>query len=247
MARGLTLEQLIYNLRSEVGQSTNAAVSRSTRARFVTILNRVQRRLYADYDWPFLEIHRDIAMQAGERYYDFPVDIDIDRTVRFEFKWGGTWQKVGYGITDSHLNQYDSDQDVRSDPVWRWGFYLEPGQSVPQIETWPVPSTNGVPSTLDGYLRVHGIQKLEQMVEDIDTCLIDGDLCVLYSAAEILSKMRAADASAKLESANALYTKLKGRAAPSEPFKIGGDTFDMDGSCGRREIELRVAYAGQVP
>lgn len=226
MTRGLTLEQLIYNLRSEVGQSTNPAVSRSTRSRFITILNRVQRRLYADFEWPFLNIHRDILMQAGSRYYDFPTDIDMDRAVRFETKTSGDWQKVGYKITNIHLRQYDSDIDERSNPVWRWDYHLEDGSDIPQFEVWPIPDTNTDATTLENAVRVHGIQKLFEMVNDSDTCLLDADLIVLYSAAEILAKMRSPDSAAKLESANSLYAKLKGRATPSEPFKIGGDTFN---------------------
>lgn len=243
MARGLTLTQLIYNLRVEIGQSTNPAVSRSTRARFVGLLNRVQRRLYEDFEWPFLGISRDIQMQAGSRYYDFPDDIRMDRSVRVEVKHGGYWQKVGYGIRNKHLNEYDSDNGEKSDPVWRWDYYLEDGQIIPQLEGWPIPATDGVASTKEGYLRIHGQQKLTEMVDDDDVCLLDADLIVLYTAAEILAKLKSPDADAKLENANSLYTKLKGRATPSEPFKVGGDHFD-EGS-GRREIELRVAYAGQ--
>lgn len=244
MARGLNLTQLIYNLRVEIGQSTNPAVSRSTRSRFIGLLNRVQRRLFEDFEWPFLNIYRDIQMQAGSRYYDFPDDIRMDRAVRVEVKYGGRWQKVGYGITNKELNQYDSDNDDRSDPVWRWDYYLADGSETPQLEVWPIPATNATESTKEGYIRVYGQQTLTEMVDDDDTCLLDADLIVLYTAAEILAKLKSPDAEAKLENANTLYTKLKGRATPSEPFKVGGDTFDMDNG-GRREIELRVAYAGQ--
>lgn len=228
MARGVTLEQLVYNLRSEVGHSTNPAVSRSTRGRFINLINRVQRRLYAGYQWPFLNIERDIMVQAGSRYYDFPADIDMDRTVRVEVKFGGLWQKVGYKITNVEMNEFDSDADVRNSPVWRWDYFLEDNSQVPQIEAWPVPAENADTETLENALRIFGTQKLSELVNDADTCLIDGDLIVLYSAAEILAKMRSADAQAKLENANTLYTTLKGRATPSEPFKVGGDTFDED-------------------
>lgn len=246
MARGLTLEQLIYNFRLEVGQSTNPAVSRSTRSRFIGILNRVQRRLYAEFEWPFLNIHRDVMIEAGSRYYDFPVDIDMDRTVRFEVKTAGFWQKVGYKIENKHLNQYDSDADTRSSPVWRWDYYLADGSETPQWEAWPMPAEDADADTLENAVRIYGTQKLTEMVNDADTCLLDADLIVLYSAAEVLTKMRSPDAPAKLENANTLYTRLKGRATPSEPFTVGGDTFDR-GNGGRREIELRVAYAGQTP
>lgn len=237
MARGVTLEQLLYNLRVEIGQSTNPAISRSTRSRFISLMNRVQRRLYYDFDWPFRDIQRDIQLQEGQRYYDFPVDIDMDRETRLECKDGGYWKKLGFGIKNIHLNQYDSDADVRNDPVWRWDYYLDEGNTQsPQIEAWPIPATDGNPADLEGYIRVHGQRKLVDMVNDADTCTLDGDLIVLYAAAELLAKMRTGDAQAKLETANSLYTKLKGRATPSEPFTIGGDTFDEDPYYRRREL-----------
>lgn len=244
MARGLNLTQLIYNLRVEIGQSTNPAVSRSTRSRYIGLLNRVQRRLYADFEWPFLGIDRDVQILAGSQYYDFPDDIDMDRAVRIEVMYGGYWQKVGYGIQNKHLNEYNSAADDRSDPVWRWDYYLPEDSQTPQIRVWPLPATDAVEATKEGYLRVYGTQKLSEMVNDNDTCLLDADLLTLYTAAEILAKLKSPDAEAKLENANALYMKLKGRATPSEPFKIGGDTYDPNHG-NRREIELRVAYAGQ--
>ena len=245
MARGVTLEQLLYNLRSEVGQSTNPAVSRSTRAGFISLMNRIQRRLYGDYEWPFLKIHRDVQMEAGSRYYDVPADIDMDRAVRFETKDGSIWKRMGYGITNEHYNQYDSDSDVRSSPAWRWDYHLEDGEDEPQFEVWPLPDLDGTEDTLENYVRVYGQQKLTDMVNDADTCLIDGDLIVLYAASEILAKRNSVDAKIKLENANTMYLKLKSRATPgTEPFKIGGDFFDCERE-GRRQIELRVAYAGQ--
>lgn len=236
MARGVTLEQLLYNLRTEIGQSTNPAISRSTRSRFISIMNRIQRRLYYDFEWPFRDIHRDIKMEAGARYYDFPTEIDMDRTVRLEAKDGGYWKKVGFGIKNTHLNQYDSDADVRSDPVWRWDFYLQDDNPNPMIEAWPVPATDGDETTLERYLRVHGQRKLVDMVNDSDVCTVDGDLIVGYAAAEILAKMRTGDAQAKLENANSLYLRLKGRSTPSEPFTVGGDTFNEGPEYRQREL-----------
>ena len=249
--RGTTLEQMLYDLRSECGQSTNPAVSRSTRARFINLLNRVQKRLWYDYDWPFLEVHRDIKLQAGQRYYDFPTDIDMDRTVRFETYWGGEWQKMGFGIDGRHYTQYNSEGDAieLSDPAWRWGYFLEPGEIQPQFEVWPVPATNGadpvddeIPA-FDGYIRVYGTVKLKPMVSDQDVCLLDSDMIVLYAASEILMKNKSADAQAKLTNANSIYDRLKGKATPATVFKVGGD---VDREDDHREIELRVAYTRGV-
>jgi hypothetical protein len=245
--RGATLEQMLYDLRGEVGQSTNPAVSRSTRGRFITIINRIQKRLWYDYDWPFLEITKDVQLQAGSRYYDFPDLIDMDRAIKLQTRWGGEWLKMGFGIEGKHYSQYNSDGGVgveeRLDPAWRWKYYLEDDSDDPQFEVWPMPASNGVESTLEGYVRVTGIRKLNPLVNDADVCLLDSDMIVLYAASEILARRRVADAQAKLENANSIYNRLKGKATPAEPFKIGGDA--DENSCGRRQIELRVAYAGQ--
>lgn len=248
-----TLEQMLYDLRSECGVSTNPAVSRATRGRFITLLNRIQKRLWYDYDWEFLKIDRYIELQAGSKFYDFPTDIDMDRAVRLEMMWGGEWQKVGFGIDGKHYSQYSSGTDdnatgaERSDPVWRWKYHLAPGSADPQLEAWPVPATDYDPVTMEGALKVYGIRKLQPLVNDADVCLLDSDMIVLYAAAEILAKKKAGDAQAKLENANSIYNRLKGASTPVTPFQIGGG--DPEEFCeprsGDSRIHLRVAYAGQ--
>lgn len=247
MAIGKNLEELIADLRMEIGQSTNPAVSRSTRARYIRLLNRHQRQLHREYDWPFLEIKRDIRMEAGSRYYDFPADIDMDRQIVIENKYATTWHPVKYGITAQQYNEIDSDTDQRLDPVLRWGYYtINPSDSTdvlqPQIEVWPVPASDGNIATLDGCLRVKGIRKCIEMVNDADVCVMDSDMVVLYAAAEILAKFRSPDAQAKLDQADNMKNTLKNRATPSQSFTPGGDTFNEPE---RRKIELRVAYTNR--
>lgn len=242
MPRNQTLETLLYNLRAEVGQSTNPAISRSSRNRHIALLNGHQRRLYINKAWDFLKIDRDIKLEQGSRYYDFPTDIDIDRVDKIEVKWGGTWQPVKYGIDGEHLDQFDSDIGDENDPVLRWKFHLEDGATVPQIEVWPIPAGDGVLATKELYLRVSGVQKLVDMVSDNDTCLLDGDLLVYYTAAEILTKRGSRDAQAKLEKANKLLGDSKSRAVQTRVFQVGGDcTEDNE----KKDIELRAVYAGQ--
>lgn len=244
--RGATLEQMLYDLRAEVGQSTNPAVSRSTRGRQITILNRIQKRLYGEVNWPFLKVEKDIVLAAGQRYYDFPQEIDMDRSYRVEVWWGGEWQKIGFGINGTHYTQYNPEGPYaeRSDPVWRWDYHIEDDSDIPQMEVWPLPATDGDPQTLEGVMRVYGTRKLKPLVNDEDTCILDSDMIVLYAAAEILAKRKSADAPAKLENANKIYNQLKGNSTPATPFTIGGNTFDCEPD--RRPRELRVAYAGQV-
>ena len=72
MARGVTLGQLITDLRSEIGHSLSPALGKNTRDVLINILQRNQRRLWEDYAWPFLRVEKDVTMAAGQRYYDLP-------------------------------------------------------------------------------------------------------------------------------------------------------------------------------
>lgn len=245
MARGTTLEQLISDLRAEIGQSTNTAVSRASLDSLSATLRRVQSRLWGDFDWPHLRVERDIQMQAGGRYYDFPTDLDLTRVEKVEVKWGGIWQPVNYGITSEDFVVHDSDLGIRNNPVMRWDYYNGAvGAPVNQFEVWPIPANNGTPASKELYLRFTGIRKLRSLIAMSDVADLDDTLIVLYSAAEILARLKMPDASSKLESANIHYSRLKGRqAGRTEPFVIGGCA---DERPKRRGVgELRVAYADQ--
>lgn len=76
MARGKTLGQLVVALRHEARHSPDAALGLNTLASIKEALARTQERLYDAYDWPFLNIYRDIVTVPGQRYYDFPTDLN---------------------------------------------------------------------------------------------------------------------------------------------------------------------------
>lgn len=236
MARGATLESLLTDLRAEVGQSTNPALGRNARDMLVTTIQRTQERLWQDYDWPHLRVRKDIQLQAGSRYYDFPTDIDIDRIEKIEIKYGSIWQPVSYGFDESFFAIHDSDEDQRSDPVERWREY-----SASQFEVWPMPATNGDATNLDRYLRVTGISNLSALVAESDTADLDDRLIVLYAAAEVLARQKATDAQAKLELANRHYARIRGRLGKRAIFGLGA-TDDQDGDYPRQRI--RAVYGG---
>lgn len=243
MARGVTLEELIVDLRAEVGQSTNTAVSRASIDALKTSLRRQQERLWLDFDWPHMRVERDITLEAGERYYDFPDDLDPTRVEKVEVKFGGRWIPVKYGITNELLLVHDSDADIRNDPVQNWDYYNgASGNPETQIHLWPIPANNGNATTKELVLRITGIKTLPALISDSDTCALDSWLLVLYSASEILARLKAPDASAKLEAANLYYHRLKGRQGRTESFKIGEGNSDCDREGG---LKLRVAYADQ--
>lgn len=221
MARGTTLGNLVNDLRSEVGHSLNSNLGSSMRDVLINSIQRVQRRLWDDYSWPFLRVRRDIDLQDGARYYDLPADMVFERIERVEFKYGDIWESVSYGIGRDQYNQYDSDRDIRSWPIYRYDNYENN-----QIEVWPIPNQNIDATTGSGKLRIHGIRNLSALVEDSDTADLDDQLIVLYAAANILTRQRQADAGGKLQEANAHYMRLKARLSKSDTFVMGAETSD---------------------
>ena len=215
MARNVTLGELIDDVRAEAGHSLQANLGTAMREVLVKIIQRQQRRLWEDFDWPFLRVERDVAAQAGQRYYNFPTDLTIERLEKIEFKWGDRWHKLEYGIGPTEYDLYDSDRDVRSWPIYRW---KEAENN--QIEVWPIPSRNGSTPAADGMIRFTGIRNLRPLVSERDRADLDDTLLVLYSAAEILAREKAADAGLKLQMAERHYQRLKARNAKRDAFSL---------------------------
>jgi hypothetical protein len=207
MARGTQLIKLVDQLRSELKESSNPASGVNTLESYKYVLNAQQEFLYHDYAWPFLRGHFDVEMQAGERYYDLPVDPGT--ISRYEFKWNDIWSPIVVGIGASNYNSQDSDRDQRADPVQNWQF-----EGDTQFEVWPVPASNG------GTVRFWGRQALTKMVKDTDRCILDDRLIVLFAAANRAPKETY---QRKLAEANSYYRALKKRFTNgSRGFVLGG-------------------------
>lgn len=215
MARNVSLGVLIDDLRAEAGHSLQANLGTAMRDVLIKVLQRQQRRLWEDHDWTFLRVHRDVAVQAGQRYYNFPADLTIERIEKVEFKYGDRWIPMEYGIGRTQYDQYDSDRGIRAFPVERWQEHEND-----QLEVWPVPSQNGSLANASDMVRFHGIRKLRPLVDESDVADLDDTLLVLFSAAEILAREKSADASIKLQMAEKHYQRLKGRNAKRDVFSL---------------------------
>jgi hypothetical protein len=217
MARNVTLGELIDGVRAEAGHSLQSNLGAAMREVLVKIIQRQQRRLWEDYDWTFLRVDRDVPVQAGQRYYDIPADLTLERIESMQFKYGDRWIPMQHGIGREQLDQHDSDRDIRSYPVERWAEYESD-----QIEIWPVPSQNGSAPT-DGLVRFTGIRRPRALVAESDRADLDDTLLVLYSAAEILAREKSADAGLKLQLAEKHYNRLRARNSKSDTFILSGD------------------------
>lgn len=219
MARGHSLLSLLDDLRAAGRLSLNPAHNVQVRDAQIKHLQRAQEWLWEDFDWPHLVVQRRIALQAGQRYYDPPTDVPLDRIVKIRVRHNNLWLDLEPGIGPAQYAAYDSDLDSRSTPALRWALYEDE-----QIEIWPIPDVNADTTTLEGMIEVTGVRTLKPLVAEDDVCDLDSRLIVAFAAAEMLAAAKAADAQAKASFANRLYGKLKGDLMPRRKFKMFGKT-----------------------
>lgn len=217
MARGKNLLDLLDDLRAESRLSLNPAHNAQVRESQIKQLRRAQEWLWDDFDWPHLRVTRQIPLQAGQRYYDPPGDVSIDRIIKIEVRYNGRWMDLCPSIDSGNYATYDSDLDERAWPAMRWALYEDE-----QIEVWPVPDDNADSTTLEGTLRVTGIRNLNPLVDDTDTCDIESRLIVAFAAAEVLAAAKSPDAPLKLKTANGLYDRIRGKLIKVGRFRVMG-------------------------
>lgn len=230
MARGKTLEWILETVRAEARLSLSAAANIQVRDPHVVLIQREQERLWEDFNWPHLRIYPTIALQAGQYRYSLPDNLTMDRVETIEVFDGGRWKPLRPEITDLDYETYETELDQRSWPAEAWRANEDN-----EIEIWPIPDQNADATTLEGTLRVTGIRNLNTFVAESDVADLDGRLIALYVAGGILAASGAKDAQLKLEAANKLYLKLKGKQTKTQSFNLFGTT------------EKRVSRLGRGP
>lgn len=234
MARNTTLVKLLDDLRAEARMSLNPAHNAQNRPAQVKALQREQERLWEDFDWPHLRVERQVPIQAGQRYYETPEDMQIDRIERIEIFADGDWCRLTPGIDGAHYSIWNSDLDQRSWPPRRWKIHEDE-----DIELWPISDTNGDPTTREGYLKFTGIRNLRPLVADADRADLDDVMLVGYCAAQILAASGAKDAKLKLDAANSRYSRLRGKLTPRREFKMFG--------IGEQPVQRRLTISSYKP
>lgn len=208
--------QLLTKLRDELGISSDPAVGSSATPQLKQIISRVYETLYDAHDWTHLRQMFDrITLNAGQRYYDFPDDMDFDNLEDVKVWISAQPYNVTRGIDFEHYAVYSSDDDARSDPVQRWDVRLVGAKEM--LEVWPIPSGAGQS------IQFKGKTKFTPLVDEADLCLLDDHLVVLYAAAELAPPKKRTEINAKLGAAQARLgiVKMRGQAASSS-FRMGG-------------------------
>ena len=208
--------QLISDLRAELGRSADPAVGVSDLPSLKQTITRNYESLYDDYDWPHLSvISPRVSLNAGQRYYDFPNDIDCDKVNEVVVWWNGSPVPLTRGIGFEHYAEFDPEADQRSDPATHWDVRFTGVRE--QCEIWPPPASTGSVK-----VQFRGKRKFTPLVDDADLCLIDNHLVVLTCAVELLPRAKSGDSQVKLAALQSRYGRLKGRSkGGSTPVRIG--------------------------
>lgn len=232
MARGNTLGQVVQMARLEARLDPNPSLSINLTPVIEQIIRREQERLYEEFDWPFLRVNRPITTQAGQRYYDIPDDLHLERIERIDYFWGDKWYPLERGINVEDYNIHDSDADVREEPAIKWD--VSDTGSEAQIEIWPIPVTDG------REIRVTGIRKLTPLIVAGDRLDLDDMMISLFTAAELLADRNKQQASVLQQKAVSRFNTVKGRVIQTK--KNSFSFARPDPQMIRRDRTPQVAY-----
>lgn len=190
-----------------VAQGTN------TEEAIAYLLNRVQRQLWVEFDWPIKRVKLSKTVTAGVRYSDYPTDMSYEGVIKVYAPNGTQWYPLVLGIDVGDYSIWNSDQGQVSSPVRKWEHHSE----TDQFELWPVPS-------IDTQLYFEGMMDCPKMVLQTDRCVLDDLLIVMRASAEIAVRQKLADAQIKLADAAKMAQKLLARQRSSKqaPFIYGG-------------------------
>lgn len=231
MARRKQFTQLISDLRAELERSSDPAVGVSDLPALKQAITRNYETLYDAYDWPHLnQVFDRITLNAGQRYYDFPENMDYDNLKRVVVWWNSRPVPIHRGISFEEYAVYSSEDDERVDPVVKWD--VRATDTVEQCEVWPVPASSGQ------YLQFEGKLKFVQLVDDDDLCRLDDHLVVLYSAADLLGP-KSGKVQLKITEAQQRLGMLKAKSASgSGTVRMGLGAADKGPSYGRSVVRV---------
>lgn len=204
MPTNVLLSQLVEDVRVEIGDDTVINVGAGETAALKNRIKRKQQEYYERFDWPDLRFTFEIALQAGERYYDIPTNLVTGKIERVAVFYSGQPVPVERGISFEEYAAYDSDSDERASPVQRWDIKRS-ATATSQIEVWPIPDADN-----DQRLQFRGLKGLRALAADADRCDLDSNLIVLGVAADIMAKKDDPGAKRVATRAEELYVRLTG-------------------------------------
>lgn len=197
MAKAL-LSEMLVDLRAEVGHSLMLGQGTNMEETLKYYLKRTQRELYTAFDWPQFMVYERLDVAAGDRFLTAFTNIDDEQVNTLWCRVGSTWQPLIFGIHPANFSIADPDQDSRSFPVTNYQYNELQGN----LEIWPIPS-------VDTSILAYGQIKLPDLVDLTDSSLLDGQLIVMFAAANILARQKDEDASLVLNKAQQYLVSIQ--------------------------------------
>lgn len=176
--RGTQLSDLRSMLKAEIGD--HLTVGTSNDVAYNTLLSNKQKFYESIYDWPFLETRQDVNIQAGQRYFAFPL-INLERPIRSEVAFQTHWYPVDYDIQGKEFNVLNSDRGEVANPVLRWTLHDQIELGAPDVSLM---SGAGAPAAQNFHYKVsyvvpEGETELSSAVEVVNVDAPDGSQIVL--------------------------------------------------------------------
>jgi hypothetical protein len=202
-------------VRAELGRSADPAVGVSDLTQLKRVIARSYETAYQNYDWPHLTVYADrIPLSAGQRFYDFPDNMDYDDIEKVVVWWNNLPVAIDRGIGFEEYATFDSENDATSDPVQRWDVRYTSTHE--QMEVWPIPAAAGQS------IQLVGQAKFVPLVNDDDLCRIDDHIVVLAAAIELTPAKERGALQAKLAAAQGRLSRLRSRSkAASGSIRVG--------------------------
>lgn len=202
----MTLRDLLRQVRVETGQSLDPAHGPDQDHLTTHILSRIQRQLAHQFDWPILSVQGHLTLAAGQKLYSLqaiPALPDhIQKTYDFQ---NGQIDQICLGnhvLTKLSTSAIRADLSIRGLPT-SWSYT---GDS---LLIWPTPDQN-CPA-----LTIYGKRAVAPLQESTDLSDLDGDLLVLFCAAEILMDIHQGKAKHKLSQASHHLQTLRAQISPT--------------------------------
>lgn len=192
------LSEMVVDLRAEAGHSLVLGQGTNMEDTLKYYLRRTQREIYAAFDWPQFMAYETVAVTAGSRLLPGFTNISDEQINTLWTRSGSAWLPVLFGIDPADFSDFDPDSNVQSAPIQRYRY--DPLNAA--LEIWPIPS-------LDTSVMGLGQIKLPPLVADGDKSLLDGQLIVMFAAANVLARQKDEDASLLLNKAQQYLVALQ--------------------------------------
>lgn len=177
MRTGVAFSTIINEVKLEAKETTNATQATSRDPYIKQIINREYRWLGQQFRWPLRHSEVEVSLVALTKTYTFPATLNPAHINEVWYQIGTTWLPLPHVI--GRLDRSVFDDSNPSWPPQRFEFQPDTGTGTFTFEVWPVPSEAGK-------LRFSGQQKITDLVNNGDVCVIDADVLVLRAASQIL-------------------------------------------------------------